>query len=151
MKSGVYRTPSASLNVTGSKAYETICLSRAYSFKSSAKRSSVLLIAPGTRRNGRLCDFICLTSAVAICTISPIARKSVSMRCRDQVADRYRDRDVIRCNPDHIQQDRSTRQIASRRRLSFVLSFYESANLGAHINARSAWIDERIRNLSELS
>ena len=34
---------------------------------------------------------------------------------------------------------------------SFILPLDESANLGAHINARSAWIDERIRNLSELA
>ena len=34
---------------------------------------------------------------------------------------------------------------------SFILPLNKSANLGTHINARSAWIDERIRNLSELS
>ncbi len=73
------------------------------------------------------------------------------MRDQDQDADRCRDRDVIRCNPDHIRRDRSTRRIVLRHRLSFVLALDESANLGAHVNARSAWIDERIRNLSELA
>ena len=65
------------------------------------------------------CQFIFLASTVAICTIFPIARKSVSMRDQDQDADRYRGRDVIRCNPDHTRRDRSTRQSASLRRLSF--------------------------------
>ena len=70
---------------------------------------------------------------------------------QDRDADRYRDRDAIPCNWHRIHQGRSTRQSASQRRLSFVLAIDESANLAPHINPRSAWIDERIRNLSELS
>ena len=73
------------------------------------------------------------------------------MRDQGRDADKYRDRDAIPCNWYRIQRDRSTRQSASQRRLSFILALNESANLGAHINARSSWIDERIRNLSELA
>ena len=73
------------------------------------------------------------------------------MRDQDRDADRYRGRDAIPCNWYRIRRDRSTRRIASQRRLSFVLALDESADLGAHINARPAWIDERIRNLSELA
>ena len=73
------------------------------------------------------------------------------MRDQDQDADRYRDRDAIPCNWYRIRRDRSMRQSVSQRHLSFVLALDESANLGAHINPRSARIDERIRNLSELA
>ena len=73
------------------------------------------------------------------------------MRDQDQVADRYPDRDAIPCNWYRIRRDRSTRQSALQRRLSFILALDKSANLAPHINARSAWIDERIRNLSELA
>ena len=99
----------------------------------------------------RVAAFISLTSAVAICTTSPIARKSVSMRCQDRDAVNREARDAIPCNWYRIHQDRSTFRIALQRRLSFILALDESANLAPHINARSAWIDERIRNLSELS
>ena len=73
------------------------------------------------------------------------------MRGQDQDADICPYRDAIPYNWHRIRRDRSTRQSASQRRLSFVLALYESADLGAHINARSSWIDERIRNLSELA
>ena len=73
------------------------------------------------------------------------------MRDQDQDADRYRGRDAIPCNWYRIRRDRSTRQSALRHRLSFVLSLDESANLAPHINARSAWIKPRVRDLSELA
>ena len=73
------------------------------------------------------------------------------MRVQDRDADRYRGRDAIPCNWYRIRRDRSTFRIASQRRLSFVLALDESANLAPHINARSARVDERVRNLSELA
>ena len=73
------------------------------------------------------------------------------MRDQDQDADRYRGRDAIPCNWYRIRRDRSTRQSASLHRLSFILALDESADLAPHIDARSAWIDERIRNLAKLA
>ena len=73
------------------------------------------------------------------------------MRCRDQVADRYRGRDASLCNWHRIRPDRSTFRIALRHRLSFVLALNKSANLASVIDSRSAWIDKRVRNLSELA
>ena len=73
------------------------------------------------------------------------------MRYQDQDAVNREARDVIQCNPDHIRRDRSMRQSVSQRRLSFILTFDECANFAPIIDSRSAWIDERIRNLSELA
>ena len=73
------------------------------------------------------------------------------MRCRDLDVDRYRDRDAIPCNWHRIRRDRSTRVNGCKYRLSFVLPLDESANLASVIDSRSAWIDERVRDLSVIS
>jgi len=73
------------------------------------------------------------------------------MRDQDRDADRYRGRDAIPCNWYRIQRDRSTFRIVLRHRLSFILALDESADLASVIDPRSAWIDERVRNLSELA